>query len=87
MEIVLDFNNINSKDQFHDYLKKEFTIFEYDRNLDALYDELSSITYSLILKIKNINIIENKLGDYVKILKEVLNDLNNETPNINVYYE
>lgn len=81
MEVLLDFTNINSKIEFYDYLNKVFSFNEYVRNLDALYDELTSIYDDLVINVKN---IENVKDFKIKL---VLDDVALNYSNIKIIYQ
>lgn len=43
MKLIVDFNKINSLDEFHEFMAKELNFGdEYGYNLDALHDEIKS---------------------------------------------
>lgn len=68
------------KEAIHDYLKDVFNFSsDYGRNLDALYDCLTSINVTTEIEITNFGSInENNYGNLViKVIKEVCNDNEN----------
>ena len=87
MIVIVDFNNINSKNDIHNIIRNSFNFEYYGNNFDSLYDNLSSITYELDIVIKNIDKVYEELKSYINIFKNVLNDIMDECDNIKVRYE
>lgn len=74
-DIVIDGKDINSRDDFHDVIKKALNLPEYyGRNLDALWDCLTC-DVKMPIKIIWINYETSKknLGDYCDRVIKVLN--------------
>ena len=67
------------KEAIHDYLKDVFNFSsDYGRNLDALYDCLTSINVTTEIEITNFGSINEKLWKLViKVIKEACNDNEN----------
>lgn len=84
MEIILDFKNINDKQQFHNYLQKSLFFIDYDNNLDGLYDELSCLNMNIVIVLKNIDLINSNLVNYFNTFKQLLLDVMNINKNINI---
>lgn len=87
MIVIIDFNNITSKNDIHDIIRKSFDFEYYGNNFDSLYDNLSSISCDLDIVIKNIDKVDEELKSYINIFKNVLNDIMDECENIKVRYE
>ena len=87
MTVILNFDNINTREEFYSEVNSKFN-FEYTHtNLDSLYDELTCICYDLTIKIINLNEEKTKLNNYFYSIKQLFDDVNNEIENINVLYE
>lgn len=87
MIVILDFNEINTKEQFYELMNSKFD-FEYSpSNLDSLYDELTCICYDLNIIIKNLDCVKVNQDKYFLMIKQLFDDLNNELDNVNVKYE
>lgn len=87
MIVILDFKNINTREEFYEMVNSKFN-FEFDHtNLDSLYDELTCICYDLKIEINNLD--NNKLhcNKYFMSIKQLFDDVNNEIDNINVIYK
>lgn len=87
MKVVIDFNNINSKEEFHNLLKEKLQLNNYHNNLDSLNDELTSIFYNITIIIKNIDYVSYSIGEYINVFKELLKNIQDEKNNIIIYYE
>lgn len=75
MDLILDFSEINSEDNFHKILKENLNFPSYyGENLDALWDILTVVKLNLSLK----NFYLSKLE-----IKEVLLDFFQELSNFN----
>lgn len=86
MTVILDFKNINTREEFYDLMNSKFE-FEYiHSNLDSLYDELTCICYDLIIVIKNLNNVKFNQDKYFVSIKQLFDDLSDEIENINVKY-
>lgn len=87
MTIILDFINVDTKKKLFSLFNENFCFNEECNNLDALYDELTSISDEYEIIIKNIDVCFNVLGNYINVLKTVLNDVEKECENIHIVYE
>lgn len=86
MTVILDFKNVNTREEFYDLINSKFE-FEYiHSNLDSLYDELTCICYDLIIVIKNLNNAKFNQDKYFVSIKQLFDDLSDEIENINVKY-
>lgn len=82
-KIILNGLDINSKEDIFKTLKEQIDSEEFiGNNLDALYDVLSTTYKSMVIVIKNFNMIVDKLGDYANDLKELLTDVVSENDNV-----
>ncbi|MCQ2975371.1 MAG: barstar family protein [Bacteroidales bacterium] len=77
---ILDFYNINSKEDIHNYLAKNLQLPDYyGKNLDALFEILSEISEPTAFKLDNIN------SEYLESIKQVFIDAENDNDNIAVF--
>jgi len=84
MRIILDGYKMDNKENLHLYLKQSFDLSDYyGENLDALWDELSSLNEDMEIILINANYMLNKLGEYGNMLLELFRDLAFEQENIN----
>ena len=75
MKVILDFINVDTKAKLFYLFNDNFNFNEDCNNLDALYDELTSICDDVQIIIKNIDKCNNTLGNYANALKTVLKDV------------
>ncbi len=79
-EIIVDLNALDTKEKIHDYFSSVLETPDwYGRNLDALYDELTSITEPMIIRIQSLG--EN-IPVCAKGLLDVLRDAASENHNL-----
>lgn len=84
MRVILDGYKMDNKENLHLYLKQSFDLSEYyGENLDALWDELTSLNEEVEIILINSNYMLNKLGEYGNMLLELFRDLAFEQENIN----
>ena len=86
-EILINCEKLRSRKVLHDFLEKELSLPSYyGRNLDALYDILSSANRSDALNFRFVN--RKKQSSRMVALYEamigMLSDLHDENPNITV---
>lgn len=75
MEVRLDFNGIEDREQLHEYLKQELQLPDhYGNNLDALHDCLSEKQDIRVITIAHFDELEAKLGGYAGVLLQVFLD-------------
>ena len=73
--ITLDGQRMVSIQETHAYIEKKLEIHDYyGKNLDALWDSLTSIGNSTRLEIIHFNAAEAHLGPYGEKLRQVLMD-------------
>ncbi len=69
----------------HEYLKLQLQLPEYyGKNLDALYDLLSTDEREVTISIKNSQLLEENLGGYGDMLLSTLREAAEDNPNITV---
>ena len=83
--IITDGKNCKNKEQTHEYLAK-ISLFPqyYGKNLDALYDVLTSCAENVYFSIINSDFIESNLGKYGQSLLGVFKDAARENKNIKI---
>lgn len=75
MDVMLDFENISSKNSLHQYLKEQLGLPEYyGENLDALHDCLSEKREPVTIHICHLDSLKSSLGEYADLLLKVLQD-------------
>ncbi|MCI5840030.1 MAG: barstar family protein [Peptoniphilaceae bacterium] len=72
---IIDSKKFISKEKSYSYLNEIFKFDYYVKNLDALFDQLSS-KRDIIIEIKNSDLIEKNLGEYGKKIIETFSSLN-----------
>lgn len=78
MEIILDFKNINSKEELHCYLQQQLQLPDsYGKNLDALHDCLSERQDKYYVRVEHLEHLKSILGDYADTLLRVFRDSGN----------
>ncbi len=79
-EVIIDAELVISKDRLHDILYKELDFPEwYGRNLDALYDMLTSCGETR-LTITNHEALHRNLGNYGDLILRVFKEASEENP-------
>lgn len=81
-EIIVNLNELDTREKLHDYFSSVLETQDwYGRNLDALYDELTSITEPTVIRCRK---TEEELPGYTKGLVRVLQDAAAENHNLTV---
>ena len=83
--VMINGKEIKSRDHLHTVLAKELSFPSYyGKNLDSLYDVLSTdFKGQTVIKIKFIQILKSKLGaDYIEALIQVIMDASEDNPRI-----
>ncbi len=74
-KIKLDGNMMKSKDQSHIYMQQTLQIpGYYGKNLDALWDALSSYTRPIVIELQNPKTLAENLGSYGRLIIKVFED-------------
>ena len=83
--VVISGKDIKTRDQLHTLMAKQLNFpGNYGKNLDALYDVLSTdFSGDNIIKIKHVNLLKAKLGvDYIDGFIEVIMEASEDNPRI-----
>ena len=82
-DILLDITSFEEKIPLHRYLKEQMGFpFYYGGNLDALFDELSSITEPMHITLCYTTVPRGKMVDYTPRLLHVFSDAARENYNL-----
>lgn len=82
-EIILNARRMTSIEQLHRYIKRKLNLPNYyGRNLDALWDVLSTINNPVCIKLINIDELYKNLGDYAESFLKVFTDASDENENL-----
>ena len=74
--VKIEGSKIQNREQLHDELQKQLDFPDYyGRNLDALYDMLTSFAEPISFEIINEAELEEHLGHYAKMFLELLEDV------------
>lgn len=85
MNFDLDFSEITTRSGLHDYLTKMLDLpAYYGRNLDALYDLLSTWGQEATVKILSAEKLEENLGGYGAALLATLQEAEQSNPKIHI---
>lgn len=83
MEIRLDGRRMNTREIAHQYIKWKLNLPEYyGKNLDALWDMLSTYSDPIEICFLNEDSLIDQLGDYGEAIIEVFQDAQIENKNI-----
>ena len=84
VEIILDGRNMTDRTVAHDFLASELQFPDYyGRNLDALYDLLSTWPEMVAIILVHGDCLVENLGKYGNALLKTLQDAARSNPNIN----
>lgn len=88
MNVDLDCALMTGRASAHEYLKTQFSFPDYyGRNLDALYDLLSSRGGELTITVCRSELLEENLGGYGSALLATIREAAEENPNIHLSVE
>ena len=78
--VILDFNDIKTVLELHQYLKKSFYLPDYyGNNMDGLWDCLSCCyNESTTIELRNLNELRKRLEQTTKTMLEVFQNLHDE---------
>lgn len=83
-KVTINGKKICGREELHEHLAKRLALPEhYGKNLDALYDCLTSMG-AVCVTIKNRDRLEENLGQYAVNLLLVLRDAQSVNPDINI---
>lgn len=85
MKYQLNFKDIKTKQELHQYLKQEFSFPDYyGSNLDALYDMLTCFEVGTTIEIINFSNFKNIDKKYSEMLMVLFDDVNNEQLGVDI---
>jgi len=80
---ILDFDGKTTREQIHEHLAQVLQLpAHYGHNLDALYDCLSEIAEPTCIGVYNVD----ASNGYMDALAGMLGDINDENPNVAVFF-
>ena len=83
MRVELDWALMTGRKEVHEYLKQQFQFPDYyGRNLDALYDLLSSAETGYEITFVNGHLVEANLGGYGSALLATIKEAAEDNPKI-----
>ena len=86
--IILDGKKMTNREEGHNYLKEMFDFPDYyGKNLDALWDILTSMSEPIAIKLVNKNSLIENLGTYGENIVTVFLDATKSNPNITFIIE
>lgn len=86
-KVLLDLNPAKTVEWIHEYIKFELEFEDfYGSNLDALYDELTSITEDTCLGVFYESKEDGRLSAYVEKVKKVIKDAERDNSHLCVIF-
>lgn len=83
MKILLDGNKMKTKEDAHEYIKNKLTLPDYyGRNLDALWDLLTTVVVDVDIIMYNQKAVIEGLGEYGENLIETFKEAMEENNDI-----
>jgi ribonuclease inhibitor len=77
--VILDGKKMANVEKSHKYLKETLLLSDYyGENLDALWDELSTMGEAIHIELINVSALRNNLKTYATTLIDLFNDASNE---------
>lgn len=87
-EVTLDCRGFVPRSELHLALAEALSFPDhYGNNLDALHDCLTALSEETRLILLHWDAAEESLGRYAAALKRVLEDAQNENPNLNIQFQ
>lgn len=87
-ELLIDGAQFKTRTQMHSYIQGLITGVDYEgRNLDALYDALTSICVPTHITVKNLDAARNVLNGYIERTVAVFVAAAVENPNLDLSIE
>lgn len=83
--VLINGKEVKSLDHVHTMLAKQLNFSNsYGKNLDSLYDTLSTdLSNETVIKIKHLSILKSKLGaDYTEGLIQAIQDASQDNPKV-----
>lgn len=86
-KVLLDFNPARTVEWIHDYLSFEMEFPDYyGNNLDALYDQLTSLTEDTCLGVFCPPKEDTRISEYLERVCKVMKDAEEENPHLCVIF-
>ncbi len=87
MTYTIDLSEVKSTEELHDLLQEVLPLPDYyGRNLDALYDVLTSFSEPMEIRFINTADAEAFIGEYMQSLYELCGDVREENPEISFIF-
>ncbi len=83
--VLINGKEVKSQEHIHTMIAKQLNFSSsYGKNLDSLYDTLSTdLSNNTVIKIKYLSILKSKLGaDYMEALIQAISDASQDNPKV-----
>lgn len=83
--VLINGKEVKSQEHMHTMIAKQLNFSStYGKNLDSLYDTLSTdLGNQSVIKIKHLSILKSKLGaDYMEALIQAISDASQDNPKV-----
>lgn len=85
MIYTIDLTGVSNKEELHDALQETLPLPEYyGRNLDALYDVLTSVITPMEIQLINTPSADEFPGGYIQAFLKLCHDVQEENPMISI---
>ncbi len=86
--LTLDFTGVDTKEELHRYIAAKLSFPKwYGRNLDALYDMLTSMGIPTTLFLRDVHALAENLGEYGETAVQVFAAAAAENPRLQLRWE
>lgn len=86
-EYLVDLSDVTTRETLHDALEKALPLPEYyGRNLDALFDALTSLPEPCTILFANVSEARAAIPDYIERLREMCRDVQWENRNVQILF-
>ena len=88
MTFTIDLSKVKTREELHDLLQEELPLPEYyGRNLDALYDVLTSVCEPMEIQILNFSEAEGLPEGYMDSFLELCEEVQEDNPLVRIYFD